>query len=52
MNKRNYYNFINKLALISSILVLLGDFIDFLVSYQEYRDGFLIEENKDVSRLK
>ncbi|MGI6123251.1 MAG: hypothetical protein ACOYIG_03535 [Acetivibrionales bacterium] len=39
MNKQNYYSNINKLALIGAILALMGDFIDLLITYQEYRYG-------------
>lgn len=37
-NNRNRHLDIDRLALISAILVLLGDFIDLLVTYQVYCD--------------
>mgnify|MGYP000863935482 FL=1 len=43
---RNPHFDINKLAVIGAILVLLGDFIDLLVAYQELVDE---QENKSAN---
>lgn len=39
MNYRNPHFDIDKLTLIGAILVLLGDFIELLVAYQEFCDN-------------
>ncbi|NLU51499.1 MAG: hypothetical protein GXX10_01350 [Clostridiaceae bacterium] len=49
MNYRNPHFDIEKLTLIGAILVLLGDFIEVLVAYQEYCDN--MDKKRNGSQL-